>query len=273
MNRKKEREDLRSDAGVEGRAVGAGTNAALYLSLLLCTFPLVILARVVKVERLSGLPLSGLSFCVPTLATIGFLLATRRKALIAGILEFLLKVERPGQIGAIAGASLLMPLILAVSFALDVLSGRSIDAQPIRFGAAALLLPVFLVAAFGEEFLWTGFYLRQFRAKFDLKLTLCIASAYILWHALPFFQTGKPLPWILGQIAFSFLFRILIVQFYFRYGKLGLASILLHATYNLAWQLYPDRGSFYNPIITGSATLFVVLLFAVFARKKPASGR
>jgi uncharacterized protein len=273
MDQKTKREEARSGEGIEGASIGARANATLYLLLLLCTLPLVILAQVVKRVLLPGLPLSGLSFCVPTLATIVFLLATRRKDLIAAILGFLLKVDRPGQIGTIAFASLLMPLILAASFALDILSGRNIYAQPIHIGSAALLLPVFLIAAFGEEFLWTGFFLRQFRAKFDLKPTLCIATAYILWHALPFFQTGKSIQWILGQMAFSFLFRILIVQFYFLCGRLGLAAILLHATYNLAWQLYPDSGSFYNPGLTASVTLMVVLLFAALSLKRPASSR
>jgi membrane protease YdiL (CAAX protease family) len=95
---------------------------------------------------------------------------------------------------------------------------------------------------------------------------------WALWHSIAFVQTDYSLPWILWQSLKTIAMRMVLVWLYTRSGRSIQATILYHTTDNVAWSLFPNLGTHYNPMVIALLTVATVLaLIGLAGRKKSKS--
>jgi uncharacterized protein len=99
-----------------------------------------------------------------------------------------------------------------------------------------------------------------------LRAALVIGVVWALWHVIPFAQAHPSAIWVLGQCLFTVAFRVVLVWLYNNAGRSTFATIVCHATYNVAWQLFPNQGSGYNPWIVAAITGFVGIVVTLVWR-------
>jgi hypothetical protein len=85
-------------------------------------------------------------------------------------------------------------------------------------------------------------------------------------HAIPFAQGHPSIAWVLGQCLFTVAFRVVLVWLYNATDLSLFATIVCHATYNTAWQLFPNQGSGYNPWIPAVLTTALAVLVPLASR-------
>jgi hypothetical protein len=160
-----------------------------------------------------------------------------------------------------------MPLIYLLSYAVMRLLGRPLpDPVQIPLLMAPVAFAGFLIGDTGEELGWTGFALEPLQQRWGARTAgLLLGVIWVIWHAIPWLQTGNTAGWIGWQALFSIAFRILIVWIYNGSGKSVFAATLVHVTSNVSWSLFPNYGTHYDPVVTSvvtwTATLAVLLLW------------
>lgn len=235
--------------------------------LIALSIPFWILSLLFRIELLPGLPLSALSFVVPFIAGSIFLKIEDRKYNVRNTLSELLDISRI-KIKHLIIVAIIMPTIFFVVFTQSFLSNNIADIENINGIKIIPLLVIFFIGALGEEYLWTGVYIKYVKPEKYLLGAIAIAFAYLVWHLIPFIQTGKPVDWIIGQMLFSFSFRVFIVQLFLKFKKTMITAIIVHSTYNLAWQIYPNSGSYYDPWKTFILMMSVVVIFGVVNKRR-----
>jgi membrane protease YdiL (CAAX protease family) len=124
-----------------------------------------------------------------------------------------------------------------------------------------VLFAVFLVGAAGEEVAWSATLLEPLQARYGaLAAGLVIGVFAAIWHVVPFCQAHPVGAWILGQCVFTVAFRLLLAWIYNASGRSLGATVIGHAAYNTAWQLFPNNGSGYEPWITAAVTCILALV-------------
>jgi len=158
-------------------------------------------------------------------------------------------------------ALLLMPIIAVLSYALMRLTGRSLPAQvELSLLMGLTFLALFLISDIGEELGWTGFALEPLQQRWGaLRASLLLGVIWVVWHIIPWIQTGNPASWIFWQGLFSVAQRVLIVWVYNGSGRSVFAATLVHVTANLGWALFPNASSHYDPLVTAAVTWLAVL--------------
>lgn len=162
-------------------------------------------------------------------------------------------------------ALLVMPLVAVLSYALMRLTGRPLPAQvELSLLMALAFLALFLISDIGEELGWTGFALEPMQQRWGaLGAGLLLGLIWVIWHIIPWIQTGNPASWIFWQALFSVAQRVLIVWVYNGSGRSVFAATLVHVTANLSWALFPNAGSHYDPLVTAGVTWLIVLAVLV----------
>ncbi|KAE8766163.1 hypothetical protein [Georgenia thermotolerans] len=64
---------------------------------------------------------------------------------------------------------------------------------------------------------------------------------------------------MLGQCLFTVALRVLLAWIYNNTGPGVLAVVACQASSNVAWSLFPNHGSHYDPVVTGLLTAAVAL--------------
>lgn len=161
-------------------------------------------------------------------------------------------------------SALLMPGVLWLEYASMTAAGRNVPPVRVVWSEIPLLIVLFLVSAALEEIAWTGLALEPLRMRYGpLTAALIIGLVWASLHAIPYAQVQSS-QWAVGQSVFSVAFRILLVWLYIAAGDSLFATVLCHASYNVAWQLFPDHGSAYDPWIAAGivGALALVLILA-----------
>jgi len=239
----------------------------VYVILVCISIPFWIVGSIFPVFLLPGLPLSALMFVAPTMAVIIYLSITGNLSFLNTISNALFEGVFKRTTPSVYWACLVMPLILGVSLLIQYLSGNIGSLEPLRIATVAVLPIVFLIAAIGEETFWSGCLLSAGIVNKRFYYSIWIAIAYVVWHAIPLVQTGNTSQWVVGQILFSFAMRILIIEIYCLFNYHAIVAILMHASYNVAWQLFPNSGSFYNPWSAALCTVLAILAAEITIRK------
>ncbi|MFB9890785.1 CPBP family intramembrane glutamic endopeptidase [Planobispora takensis] len=217
------------------------------------------------------LPVSALMACCPVLAAV---ILTRR--------------EGPAAVGRLLGragdwrvipnlrwyAPIVMPApaVMAASYLALVGLGRPLPGLRISALEVAVLAAVFVLGAAAEELGWTAYATDPLYRRWGLAAAgVALGLVWGLWHLIPYLQAGHGPVWIAGQCVLTVALRVIIVWLYVSTGSV-FAAIVCHACANLAWTLFPDHGSHYDPLITGaiaSAVAAVMLVGrAVGARRR-----
>lgn len=179
----------------------------------------------------------------------------------------------------------LPPLFFVVTDAVYVGLGGEFSPEPVRRlveagPAAAAIILVTMVLAFGEEIGWRGYLLPRLQARMGaLAASLLLGAIWFAWHVPLFLQAGTeawPIPLrgvfiVGGAVMYTWLFN--------NTGGSVLAVTLLHAGFNIWGRLLGA-----HPLVTGDVVsgyvlsagnvLLAVLLVVVFgARSLTDTGR
>ncbi|GIH50012.1 hypothetical protein SAMN05421833_11893 [Microbispora rosea] len=160
-----------------------------------------------------------------------------------------------------------LPLgVVAGSYAVTVLLGRSLPEPRISLIEVPLLFAVFLVAAACEEAGWTAYATDPLSTRWSLPVTgVILGVTWAVWHLIPYAQAGHGPLWIAGQCLHTVALRVVIVSLYLRSASV-LTAVVCHAASNVGWSLFPDHGSHYDPVVTGGIATGVALLVVMVRR-------
>ena len=239
----------------------------LFILVILFSVPLWILETALKVELLPGLPLSALMVIVPAGVACSLTGYKHGKAAALVLVERGLLDWQNVKNHAWHWISIgLMPLLLLASYGISVASGLPLPGKvQIFWEDLPLLLLLFFGAAICEEIAWFGVAYEPMRNRFGFFSGSLIIGAYLaIWHFVPYIQAQgiDNISWIIGQCLFIIVFRVLRAWIYEMTNGSVFDVSLCHASSNTAWQLFPNRGSGYNPWVT-TGLLTGALLIAV----------
>jgi len=109
---------------------------------------------------------------------------------------------------------------------------------------------MFFIGDFGEELGWTGFAADPLQNRWGaLKSSVILGVVWVIWHTIPWIQTGNTPVWIFWQALSSVAARILMVWVYNNTGESVFAATLVHITSNMSWALFPNFGTHYDPLV------------------------
>lgn len=246
-------------------------DVGLYYGLaLVLTVPLWLAGGATGIMLMPGLPLAGLSVVCPMAAALALTLWRGGPGAVGRLLA------RAGDAGRVRPAAwwlayALIPLAVgAACFLILRASGTGIPDLRATPGLVMSLTITFLVAGLAEELGWTGFALEPLRDRLGVLGTgLVIGLGWAAWHWPALLQADRAPAWIAWWTLGTISQRMVMVWLYERAGRSLAAEVVFHATSNLAWQLLPVRGSFFDPRLHGLIVAGIAL--ALFALR-PAPG-
>lgn len=203
-----------------------------------------------------NLPTSALQAFCPLIAAA--VLVMRADGL-AGLRRLLTRTIDPGRNPRRAWyvpAVLVFPIVmLPLSIAAMHALGRPLPDAEFALATLPVLVVVFAISAAGEEAGWTAYALEPMRRRWGtLGAALLLGGFGALWHAVPYVQGGNDASWIAGQFLFTVAARVVIVWLYVATGGGVLAAVVAHTMSNVSWTLFPNKGSHYDPVVTGVLT-------------------
>ncbi|HWA62504.1 MAG TPA: CPBP family intramembrane glutamic endopeptidase [Caulobacteraceae bacterium] len=215
------------------------------------------------VQLMPGLPLSAVAVVVP--ATAALILAWRQGGP-AGARALLARAVDAGRVRPRSWWLLLVllaPAALAIAWAAMRLAGRAIPLPAVAAGPSLAMLAIFLVAAVCEELGWSGYAVDPLQARLGaLPAALVIGGVWAIWHFVPLLQAHRAPVWIAWWTLGTVATRVIMVWLYNHTGRSVAGEAVFHAMSNLAWQLFPVRGSFYDPAF-GAPVLAGIALLAI----------
>lgn len=228
-------------------------DVGLYFGLVLAlTIPLWLAGGATGIMLMPGLPLAGLAVVCPMVAALALSL-WRGGPKAAG--RLLARIGDAGRVRPITWwlAFLTIPLAVGTAaFLVLRLTGAAIPDPQFSAGLILSLLATFLVAGFGEELGWTGFALDPLRGRFGAAgAGLIIGLAWAVWHYPALLQADRSLVWIGWWTLGTVSQRLIMVWLYEAAGRSLAGAVVFHAMNNLAWQLFPVRGSWFDPRLHG----------------------
>ena len=219
--------------------------------LLALSLPFWSLGAVSGARLAPALPVSALMFVCPAAAAMCLTYRAHGRAGVAAQLRRALDAGRIRPARWYAPTLLLAPAVVFTAYACMRLVGVRLPAapwSPAALGGAVALL----VAAFGEELGFTGYALpRLLTRRSALQSGLVLGAVWAAWHLVPLAQAGRSASWVAGWCLWTVAARVVMTWLYAHTRGSVLAAALFHASMNVAWQLFPDRGSHYDPRVSG----------------------
>lgn len=220
-------------------------------------------------QLLPGLPMAALMFVCPGLAAAILLGraqgASGVSALFRRAIDY--KVLTPG--AWYLPLLLFNPTVFAVSYIVMRMLGAPVPAPEIEVVPALGLCAVFLVTALAEELGWSGYALDPLQQTWGAQRTgLLLGAACAVFHWVALAEAHRSFGWIAWWSLWTVAQRIIMVWLYNNTRKSLFAAILVHASSNICWQLFPLRGSLFDPRITGLITTILAIV-AILQRSGP----
>ncbi|HWA29803.1 MAG TPA: CPBP family intramembrane glutamic endopeptidase [Rhizomicrobium sp.] len=222
------------------------------------TIPFWLLSSATGAELLPKLPVAALAVICPALAAL-FLGwreggAQEVRALLGRLVQF-----RGGAISHVF--AFFLPFLAGfASCAWLRAAGVPVPTPDASVISVFSLFALFLPGAICEELGWTGYALDPLQRKYGaLPAALIIGAVWALWHVPALAQADRDWSWIAWWCLGTVSTRVIMVWLYNATRGSVPVAILLHTAGNLAWQLFPVHGSYYDPKTTG------ILLFAIAA--------
>lgn len=201
------------------------------------------------------LPISALMAFTPMIASL--VLAYREDGA-DGSTDFLKRAFDFGRVQGVGWyfvAFFLMPIVFVLEYRVLRLTGAALPVPHIALGETLIFFVMFFVGAIGEELGWQGYAFSRLRTRWSaLEAALLLGVFCALWHVIPFVQMGRSADWIFWQCLCTVSLRVITVWLFVNAGQSVFIAVLLHTMYNVAWGLFPNYGSHYDPFVT-----FVIL--------------
>ena len=148
-------------------------------------------------------------------------------------------------------ALLFMPGILTGSYLLMRAMGTPLPDPSFSLAALPVFFVMFFAAGLGEEIGWQGYAYDAMERKWKaLGAALLLGAIWTGWHIIPYFQTGHGAAWVFWHCLVTVLLRVATVWIYVNGGRSVFLAALFHAMCNVAYFLFPNFGSHYEPAYT-----------------------
>jgi CAAX protease family protein len=237
---------------------------AFFVVVTALTIPFWILDVVTGIEIVPGVPFSGFGVLLPAATAAIFLYRERGWGGVAA----LMKTLRIGPKIWLLPAALTVPAILLLSYLVLRLSGVAVPPPEMSLPSILGLAVAFLVGATGEELGWSGYVSEPLQARFGfLPAAVYLGLYWAAWHFLGLAHAGRSLTWIAWWTLGTLSLRVLFLWLFNKSGKSVLTPVLAHASYNLAWQLFPINGSYYDP--RTASILMALVAFMIIMLERP----
>jgi hypothetical protein len=225
--------------------------------------PFWILGAVTGIELLPGLPVAALMTVCPVIAA---LILVHRETGVAEMIALLKRSFDYKQIKAkvwYLPILFLVPAVAVLSYMILRLTGVPVPPPQISFLAPLILFIVFFVGALGEELGWSGYAIDPMQDRWGaLKAGVFLGVVWAAFHFVPLLQIHRSAAWIAWWSLGTVAMRVIMVWLYNNTGKSVFAAALFHAISNLAWQLFPVHGSYFDPRINGLIMAAVAIIVA-----------
>jgi membrane protease YdiL (CAAX protease family) len=212
-------------------------------------------------------PVHGLPFGLPAIAVMIALPAavataqTYREQGRRAALRLWCRVADAGRIES-AGWFLIAVLWMPVAAVLAYSLMRSLNmplpaAVEVPLALTPVVFAAFFAGAIFEEVGWTAYATGPLQREFGIwGAGFIIGAVWAGWHVLPWWLVqGHPLWWVAGQVALTVELRLLMGWVYAKGGRSLFLAVLIHASGNTAYALFPNGGSHYNPVMVAAAVL------------------
>lgn len=207
-----------------------------------------------------ALPLTALQFVAPFVAALILVARQDGWAAVGRVLAHAVDPRTIRPWTWVIPIVIVMPAIYLAAWVIMSLMGRPLPEPEVAWQAVPVLVAIFLVTGFFEEVGWTGYALGPMQARYGaLVAALVIGLVWAAFHLVADLQGGHDLGWIAWHRLGSVMLRVLIVSAVNNTGGSVLAAILLHASDNVAWQLFPNNGSHYDPAFVAPITALAAL--------------
>ena len=232
--------------------------------LFLLSAPFWLLGLLIGVEILPGLPISAVMVVTPVLAASILIWRGEGTAALWSFWARALDAKRMRG-WALAVALGFMPLVMALSWAVQTARGDALPAVQFDLIQIVAFFGLFFLAATAEELGWSGYATGPLAKTYGIiGAGLVIGMVAAVWHLIPLLQADRSWIWILWWAVGSVARRVCIVWIYMCGGQSLFSASLFHTMSNVSWMLFPVMGSHYDPVVAGgvAAGLTAALLLA-----------
>jgi membrane protease YdiL (CAAX protease family) len=204
-------------------------------------------------QLVPGVPVTALIvvFCPTTAA----LILVYRESKTAGVRDLLKRSFDYNQIKAkiwYAPILLLMPGVTILSYGWMRWMGLPLAIPQVPVVATLTISLAIFILALGEELGWSGYAIDPMQDRWGaLSASILLGLAWALWHIVPLVQVHRSPAWIAWWCLGTVAARVLMVWLYNNTGKSVFAMAVFHTTINVTWQLFPIRGSYWDPRVNG----------------------
>ena len=228
------------------------------------TIPFWIIGGAIGNALMPGLPIAALAAICPASAA---LILSWRLTGVASARALLMRTIDLGRIKPKAWWLVILLFSPAANVAAFIISrylGAGIPNPQFNILPAVMLFAFFVMGAVTEELGWTGFALGPIQTRVGvIPAGLLIGAIWAVWHYPTLLQANRSGVWIAWWTLGTISLRLFMVSLFNATGGSVLAVVMVHATNNLSWQLFPIQGSWWDPringVIMGSVALIVIL--------------
>jgi len=228
------------------------------------TIPFWVLGAVTGFQLMPGLPVAALSTICPMFAALMLVYWENRKMGVVAILKRAFDFKKITKVWY-APILLLMPVVMILSFGVMRLIGISVPTPIISVMTTLALCIVFLIGAIGEELGWSGFAIDPMQKRMGaLSASIVLGLVWAVYHYVALVQAHHSVEWMAWWSLGTVAQRVIIVWIYNNTNKSVFAAALFHITINVTWQLFPIRGSYYDPLVTSSIVTLIAFIIVVW---------
>lgn len=242
-----------------------------YLLVITISVPFLVLGSVTGMSLLPGLPVSALMAVCPGLASLFLVWRDEGRLRARAFLARIFDAQRVRGAVWYIPILFLAPVQYVLAFFLLRAFGSPLPAP--RVGALSILAlcVMFIGGALAEELGWSGYATEPLvRRSGLLKAGLILGAAWAAFHYVALMEAHRSSDWVVWWTLWTIATRVTMVCLFSASGRSVFGISLFHAANNVGWQLFPVRGSYFDPRFSGLISVVTAILaLAVWARTNP----
>lgn len=167
-------------------------------------------------------------------------------------------------------ALLLLPTALYLAYLCSRLLGNELgDPTPLWENAGttlAFFVLMLIPLAIAEELAWMGYAADPLQERWGtLAASSLIGLTWAMWHWLPWYRSFGSIEWVVWMTVLDLMLRALTFWLYNNTRGSVFVTVIFHASFNVAYQIFPDEGRTYDPfstvLVIGIVTLIVMAIW------------
>ena len=223
-----------------------------FLLVFALSLPFWLAGTLTQYRLLPGVPVAAVMFVCPAAAAIILVCRAKKSASATALLKRAFDFKRIRSKIWYAPILLLMPSVTVLQYAWIRRMGVPLPIPQFPVAASLILALAFFVAATGEELGWSGYAIDPMQERWGaLPASILLGLVWAIWHIVPLVQVHRSPAWIAWWCFGTVAARVLIVWLYNNTGKSVFAAAVFNTTINVTWQLFPIRGSYWDPRVNG----------------------